>query len=81
MTPLAEIVDVGDLVNVVWTSVAAGLGVCIVFSLVIVGFARATDHRREGNGAVAFVYGALGTTAFFAVMALIVFAVIVMTAK
>jgi cation transporter-like permease len=79
--PLAEIVDVGDLVNVVWTSVVAGLGVCIVFSLAIVGFARATDTRRDGNSVATVAYLTMALVAFVAVMALVVFGVIVMTAK
>ena len=81
MLPLAEIVDVGDLVNVVWTSVVAGLGVCVVFSLAIVGFARATDTRREGGGVMTAAYVALALISFAAVLALVVFGVIVMTSK
>lgn len=81
MTPLAEIVDVGDLVNVVWTSVVAGIGVCFVFSLAIIGWARAADTRREGNGVATVVYLGLAFASFAAVMALVVFGVIVMTAK
>jgi hypothetical protein len=81
MTPIAEIVDVGDLVNVVWTSVVAGIGVCFVFSLAIIGWARAADMRREGHGVATAVYLGLAFVAFGAVMALVVFGVIVMTAK
>jgi hypothetical protein len=79
--PIAEIIDVGDLVNVIWTSIVAGLGVCIVFSLAIVGFARATDMRRAGNGVAMTAYLALALVAFAAVMALVIYGVIVMTAK
>jgi hypothetical protein len=78
---LAEIVDVGDLVNVVWTSVVAGIGVCAVFSLAIVGFARGLDMRREENAGAATAYFALMAIAFAAVMAVVVFGVIVMTSK
>lgn len=81
MLPLAEIIDVGDLVNVIWTSIVAGIGVCVVFSLAIVGFARATDMRREGNGVATVGYMALAFVAFAAVLALVVYGVIVMTAK
>ena len=81
MTPIAEIVDVGDLVNVVWTSVVAGIGVCFVFSLAIIGWARAADMRREGHGIATVVYLGLAFVSFAAVMALVVFGVIVMTAK
>lgn len=81
MMLLAEIVDVGDLVNVVWTSIVAGVGVCIVFSLAIVGFARATDMRHEGKGIATVAYLGLAVVAFVAVMALVIFGVVVMTAK
>lgn len=81
MTPIAEIVDVGDLVNVVWTSFVAGIGVCFVFSLAIIGWARAADMRREGHGVAMVVYLSLAFAAFAAVMALVVFGVVVMTAK
>jgi hypothetical protein len=81
VTPLAEIVDVGDLVSVVWTSIVAGVGVCMVFSLAIVGFARATDMRSAGNGVATVAYLVMAFVAFAAVMALVVYGVIVMTAK
>lgn len=81
MIPLAEIVDVGDLVNVIWTSIVAGVGVCIVFSLAIVGFARATDMRHSGKGVAMVAYLGLAVVAFVAVMALVVYGVAVMTSK
>jgi hypothetical protein len=78
---IAEIIDVGDLVNVIWTSIVAGIGVCLVFSLAIVGFARATDMHREGHAIATAAYALLALAAFAAVMALVVFGVIVMTSK
>jgi len=78
---LAEVIDVGDLISVIWTSFVAGIGVCIVFSIAIFGFARAVDMRREGNTAVAAIYWTLMLVAFSAVMVVVVFGVIVMTAK
>jgi hypothetical protein len=79
--PIAEIVDVGELVSVVWTSVLAGIGVCFVFSLAIIGWARSADMRREGHGVASVVYLGLAVVSFTAVMALVIFGVIVMTAK
>jgi len=81
MLPIAEIVDVGDLINVVWTSIVSGIGVCIVFSLAIVGFARATDSRRDGTGIATVAYAVMALVSLAAVMALVVFGVIVMTSK
>ncbi len=81
MLLVGEVVDVGDLINVVWTSFVAGIGVCIVFSVAIFGFARAIDMQREGNGVAASVYWTLMLVAFAAVMVVVVFGVVVMTAK
>jgi hypothetical protein len=81
MAPLAQVVDVGDLINVVWTALVAGIGVCAVYSLAIIGFARTLDMRREGNGVAAGAYFALMLVAFVAVLAVVVFGVIVMTSK
>jgi heme/copper-type cytochrome/quinol oxidase subunit 2 len=81
MPLLAEIVDVGDLVNVVWTALVAGIGVCAVFSLAIIGFARSADSRREGQTAVASIYAVLMLVALAAVIAVVIFGVITMTSK
>lgn len=81
MALIADVVDMGDLLNVVWTSLVAGIGVCAVFSLAIVGFARAIDMRREGQAVAASAYLVLMVVAFVAVMAVVVFGVIVMTSK
>jgi hypothetical protein len=81
MIVLGDVVHTGELIEVVWTSLAAGIGVCAVFSLAIVGFARALDMRREGQAVAASAYFALMVVAFLAVMAVVVFGVIVMTSK
>jgi len=81
VTVLAQIIDVGDLLSVIWTSLLAGIGVCFVFSLTIIGFARATDMRREGHGAAMILYSALAVLSLAAVLALVIFGVVVMTAR
>jgi len=81
VTPVAEIVSVSDLLNVVWTAFLAGIGVCMIFSFAIVGFARGTDARREKAGGAAIAYFVLMAVALTAVMGAVVFAVIVMTSK
>jgi hypothetical protein len=78
---LAEVIDVGDLVSVVWTSFVAGIGVCAIFSLAIFGFARASDMRREGNAMAQGAYLLMMLVAFSTVMAVVIYGVIVMTAK
>lgn len=81
MLLLAQVVDMGDIVSVIWTSLLAGIGVCAVFSLAIIGFARTSDMQREGNTFAAGAYGVLTGVAFLVVMAVVVFGVVVMTSK
>ena len=62
MTVLA--VDTHLLVQVVWVSALAGVGISALFSLVIVGGALAGDARRAGRGGAALTYAALAVLAF-----------------
>jgi len=52
-----------------------------VFSLVILASARATEHRRTGNGVAALGFGVLGTLAFLVFAAGIVLSVHVLLRK
>jgi hypothetical protein len=81
VTLLAEIVDAGDLLNVVWTALVAGIGVCAIYSIAIVGFARGIDMRREGSSVAATLYFAVMAIAVVVVLAVVVFGVITMTSK
>jgi hypothetical protein len=62
-------VDVAGLLEVIWVSLGAGVGVSLTFSLVVLGGARYATARREGDGGAAAVFGGL------AVLALLVFVV------
>ena len=53
---LASVVEWGDVVQVIWTSLVAGLGVTFAFSLALVGATRAVDLRRDGHTGAASVY-------------------------
>jgi hypothetical protein len=62
MAPFA--VDTHLLWQVVWVSFAAGLGIAVLFSLVILGSARAADYRRAGERGAAAGWIALAVLAF-----------------
>jgi len=64
MTVLA--VDTGLLWQVVWVSLLAGIGISALFSLVILGGARAGDARRAGRDGAALAYAAFALLAFVA---------------
>jgi hypothetical protein len=59
MLRLATLVDVKALLKVVWVSLAAGVGVMVAFSLVVLGGTRAGDLRRGERSGSALVWGAL----------------------
>ena len=57
-------VDSHLLLQVIWVSLVAGVGISVLFSLVILGAARAGDARRLGNGGAAVGYALLALAAF-----------------
>jgi hypothetical protein len=57
-------VDTHLLWQVIWVSFAAGLGIAVLYSLVILGSARATEARRTGDRAAATGWLALAVVAF-----------------
>ncbi len=74
-------VDVGALVEVIWVSLLAGVGVTLTFSLVVLGGGRATTARREGSDRAATAYAALAVLAFAVFLAGLVFGVNIMLSK
>jgi hypothetical protein len=68
MSSFAE-VSSGQLVDVVWVSLVAGVGITTLFALVVRWTASFESARREGRGGAAIVYGglsALTLVVFFA---------------
>ena len=61
---VAFAVDTGLLWQVIWVSFVAGVGISALFSLVILGGARAADSRRAGHGGAATGWVALAIVAF-----------------
>ena len=57
-------VEFGKLLQVVWVSLAAGVGVTFLYSLVIFNSARASEARRAGRGGPATLHVVLALLAF-----------------
>jgi len=74
-------VKAGDIFEVVWVSLAAGVFVSTVFSLVVLGSARSAEARRAGGGAIAILWGTLAVVAFAAFAGAVVFGVHIMLSK
>jgi Na+/H+-dicarboxylate symporter len=74
-------IDWGKLGELVWAAAVASIVVSILFSTLIVGVTRASDHRRAGRDGAATAYIALATFAALAFAATCVFGVSVIVSK
>ncbi len=75
-----KIVDVGQLAQVIYVALIAGVVVSLAFSLVIRGAVRAGEHRRT-RPVLAGVHALLATVGMLVVAGAIVFGVSVMLSK
>jgi hypothetical protein len=74
-------IDFHALGQVIWVSVAAGVGVSVLFSLVIFGADKASGARHDGEDSQALAYGALAVAAMVIFSVVVVVGVIVMLRK
>jgi hypothetical protein len=74
-------IDWDALLTAVWASVAGGVGVTAAYGFVILGGVRALDLGREGRTGEAAIYAAVGVIGLVAVLAAIVFGIVVLTNK
>jgi hypothetical protein len=75
------VVKAGDIIEVIWVSLAAGIFVSIAYSVVVLGMARSADAARRGNGTVAIAYAGLALLAFGAFAAAVAMGVNIMLSK
>ena len=74
-------VDGEALLEMVWTSVLAGLGVTATYAIAIFGASRAVDSGRSGRTVDAALFGALAVVAVLVVAAAVIFGIVAMTDK
>ena len=75
-----KIVDVGQLAQVIYVALIAGVAVSVAFSLVIRGAVRAGEHGRT-RPVLAGAYVLLATLGLLVVAAAIVYGISVMLSK
>ena len=74
-------IDFHALGQVIWVSLVAGVGVTVLFSVVIWGADKAADARRGGQDGQALAYGVLAVAAMVVFSAAVVVGVVVMLHK
>jgi hypothetical protein len=76
---IATVVDWDALLQVVWVSLLAGVGVTAAWALALLGATRALENGRDGRVAEAVVYGVVGVAGFASVVAAIVYGIVILT--
>ena len=74
-------IDTGQLLQVVWVSLLAGIGVTLAFSVVVYAGSRSAEARRTGLKAPATLFGILAMVALAAFVAGVVLGVSIMLDK
>ena len=76
---IASVVDWDALLQVVWVSLIAGVGVTGAWAFAIVGATRSLEYGRDGRTAEAVLYATIGVVGFAAALAAIVFGIVILT--
>ena len=76
---IATIVDWHALLQVIWVSVLAGVGVTSAYGFALLGATRALESGREGRMGGAVAYGVVGALGFAIVIGAIVFGIVILT--
>ena len=73
---IASIVDTDALLQVIWVSLLAGVGVPSCYALAILGSTRAIEFGRNGRVGEAVVFAVMGILGLAVVIASIVFGIL-----
>jgi hypothetical protein len=75
---IASIVDTHALLQVIWVSVVAGVGVTSAFAFAILGASRAVELGRDGRVAEATFFAVVGIVGVGVVIAAIVWGILML---
>ena len=76
---IATVVDWDALLQVIWVSLVAGVGVTAAWGFALLGSTRAIEVGRERRVAEAAIYAVVGVAGLVAVVASIVFGIVILT--
>jgi hypothetical protein len=75
---IAAVVDWDAILQVIWVSLVAGVGVTAAWGFALLGATRALEVGREGRVAEAAIYGVVGVAGVVAVLGAIVFGIVIL---
>lgn len=75
---IATIVDTDALLQVIWVSIVAGVGLTASWGLAILGATRAIEFGRDGRPAEATVFAIIGILGVAVVIAALVWGILML---
>jgi hypothetical protein len=78
---LIAAIEFGQLLQVMWISLAAGVVVTAAFALVVRESGRSAEARRAGDGGAAMLHGTLALLCFAAFAAIVAVGLVIMLKK
>ncbi|HKP22036.1 MAG TPA: hypothetical protein VJT68_10990 [Thermoleophilaceae bacterium] len=76
---IATVVDWDALLQVIWVSLLAGVGVTAAYGFALLGSTRALESGRDGRLGGAISYAVVGVVGFAVVVGAIVFGILILT--
>ena len=76
---IATVVDWDALLQVIWVSLVAGVGLTAAWGFALLGSTRAVETGRDGRVAEAAFYAVVAVSGFALVIGAIVFAIVILT--
>jgi hypothetical protein len=76
---IATVVDWDALLQVIWVSLLAGVGVTAAWGLALLGATRALESGRDGRGGAVAIYAAIGVVGLATVVAAVVFGIVILS--
>lgn len=74
-------IDAHLLLRVFYTSIVAGVGVCVVFALTVLGFVRSVDMRRLQRSGAATSYAILAAVGLALSASIIIYGLVLLSQK
>jgi hypothetical protein len=76
---IATVVDWDALLQVIWVSLLAGVGVTGAYGFALLGSTRALESGRQGRLGIAVGYATVGVIGLAVVIGAIVFGIVILT--
>jgi hypothetical protein len=76
---IATVVDWDAIVQVIWVSLVAGVGVTAAYGFALLGSTRALESGRDGRLGGAISYAVVGVLGLAVVVGAIVFGIVILT--